>query len=291
MFIMKTFFLGLWIAITGLWVYNNYTLNSANSDLFHKFSTIVLIFKTLNLLAMFSSSVSCPIRSMMTREFLILFEKQTRSLYETSFFAYLLLLSKGWVLVVNSMNKKEFNYLIIVIIFIYILDSAVNIIGVQIIYFVYLLYLVVIVHVASFSVSGLKLLRDQIALIREAGMDLMLPVSKSKRNQFVMFLFFSFNYFLCEFFSHYFFRDVGELDFDKQSFSYFCHEIIELVPIAVIFFLYRARKPARYYSIELQSTFGFQRILPFYEAKTDCADGIMLAVNLPRGTLKLGKLV
>lgn len=240
---------------------------------------------------MFSASVSCPVQSLMTREFLELFEKQTRSLYETSFYAYLLILSKGWVLVVNTMNKKEFNYLIIVIIFIYILDSAVNIIGVQIIYFAYLLYVIVIVHMALFSVSGFKILKTQIALIRETGMDLLIPVARSKKIQFIKFLILSIGYFLGEFLVHFYFRDVGELDFEMQRFSCFFNEIIELLSISAIFYLYRARKLGRYYSVELQNSPGVQRILPFYEAKKDCAEGPILTVSLPRGTLKLGKLV
>jgi hypothetical protein len=283
--------LALWVGITGLWIYNNHTTNSADAELFHKFSTVILVFKTLNLLAMFSASVFCPIRNMMTWEFLELFEKQTRSLYETSFFAYLLLLSKGWVLVVNTMDKKEFNYLIIVIIFIYILDSAVNIIGLGIIYLVYLLYLVVIVHVASFSITSLKLIKAQILLIQETGIDSLLPVSKEKRRQFLIFLVVSFSYFISEFCVHWIFNEVKELDFKKQRLSYLSHEIIELIPIATIFYLYRARKLGRFYSVELQSSPGFQRILPFYEAKKDCSSGILLAVTLPKGTLKLGKLV
>ena len=240
---------------------------------------------------MFSASVSCPVQSLMTREFLELFEKQTRSLYETSFFALLLILSKGWVLVVSSMNKREFNYLIIVIIFIYILDSAVNIIGLEIIYFAYLLYLIVTVHMALFSVSGFKILKTQIALISETGMDLLLPIAKSKKTQLIKFLIISTGYFLCELLAQFYFRDVGELEFDQQRLSCFFNEIIELLSISAIFYLYRARRLGRYYSIELQSSPGFQRILPFYEAKKDCADGIILAVSLPRGTLKLGKLV
>lgn len=239
---------------------------------------------------MFSFAMSCPIKSRMTGEFLELFEKQTRSLYETSFFAYILLLSKGWVLVVNSMDKKEFNYLIIVIIFIYILDSAVNIIGMGLIYLVYLLYAVVVVHVSSFSVHSFRQIKNQINLIQETGMDLLLPVSRAKQRQFYLFLGICYSYFVCELLVHLTFSHIGPLEFFKQSFAYFCHEVMEVGTIGLIFYLYRARKLGRFFSVELQGSPGFQRIIPFYEAKKECVDGIMLAITLPRGDLKLGKL-
>ena len=278
------------MGISVLWIYNNHTINSNDAELFHKFSTVILIFKTMNLLAMFSIAVSCPITSRMTGEFLELFEKQTRSLYETSFFAYLLLLSKGWVLAVNTMDKKEFNYLIIVIIFIYILDSAVNIIGIGLIYLVYLLYLVEVVHLTFFSITSFRLLKTQLELIQETGMDLLLPVARSKQRQFFLFLGVTYSYFLCELFVHAGFSEIGNLEFGKQSMAYLCHEMIEIGCIGLIFYMYRARKLGRFFSVELQGSPGFQRVIPFYEARSECLDGIMLAIKMPRGDLKLGKL-
>jgi hypothetical protein len=282
-------FLLLWVLVVSVWVYNNYRRNYMNADLFHKFSTSILIFKLLNITASFIKGLNCPIEERMTAEFLDLFFKQTRSLYETSFFAYLLLVSKGWILVLNAMDRKEFNYLVIIIILIYIFDSAVNIISLGMQEITLLLYLIVISHILLFGARTIKAIKTQASVIEETGMDLLIPVTRMKRRIFFIFLTIALGYFIGELAVHYTF-DMKE-PFDFSSYSWFCffHEVLEILTISAIFYLYRARDMGRFFTVEFDGRPGFRRILPFYEAKNECDEGVMLAVILPRNKIMIAK--
>ena len=286
--IVGVFFLD-WVLVLSVWLYNNYRLNSMNADLFHKFSTSILIFKLLNITASLIIRLNCPIEERMTVEFLDLFFKQTRSLYETSFFAYLLLVSKGWILVLNTMDRKEFNYFVIIVILIYIFDSAVNIISLGMQEITLILYVIVISHIILFGVRTIKAIRTQASVIEETGMDLLVPVTRMKRRIFYMFLAIALGYFLGELAVHYTFDKSGPLDFSSYYWFCFFHEILEILTISGIFYLYRARDMGRFFTVEFDGRPGFRRILPFYEAKKECDEGVMLAVILPRNKVMIAK--
>ena len=138
----------------------------------------------------------------MTYEVLELFKKQTRSLYETAFFAYLLILSKGWSLVLSTMGRKEFNYLVILIILVYIFDSASNIIGSDMKQVTFVLYLAVLLHALVYGVNTIKILYTQMEVIRDTGMFLLLPVVLKKKTLFICFLALMMTYFAGEFMIH-----------------------------------------------------------------------------------------
>ncbi|OMJ73094.1 hypothetical protein SteCoe_28296 [Stentor coeruleus] len=277
-----------------LWVYNNSHINSAHAELFHKFSTAILIFKALNLTAHMLIYTFCPFEKIVTEEILELFKKQTRSLYETAFFAYLLLLSKGWLLVMNTMDRKEFNYLIIVVIIIYIFDSALNIIGYGIGSATMVMYLLVITHYIGFAMQTIKSLNSQLQVMRETGMDLLIPVTKNKRFLFMILCSLTCGYFIEEYLVYINFEGMDDpyskLDYQTISMSCFFHEIIEMVSIGGIFYLYRARNMGRFFSVEFDSRPSFRRVLPFYESNDECEDGVMVVVCLPRNKYVVGKI-
>ena len=88
--------------------------------------------------------------------------KQTRTLYETSFFFSLLIISKGWMLIRNHITRKEFKYLIIYMLIVYLLDSIVNIIDLISTYFSLILYFSLAGHCGWYSRSTLKGLEGQL---------------------------------------------------------------------------------------------------------------------------------
>ena len=291
--IMYTILFLVWVFGTMLWVYNNHQVNYSHAELFHKFCTVVLVFKLLNVVGTLVEFLHCP-PSRMTLEMLELFQKQTRSLYETSFFAYLLLLSKGWHLIMSTMGRKEFNYLVILIIFIYIFDSAVNIIGIKLKTVSFLMYCVVVLHILAFGMRTIKLLHTQMEVIRETGMELLLPVTVKKRNIFMIFLALMIGYFIGEYLMHfYLFHEVEKLDktpYEKFILGNGVHELVEALTIFGIFYLYRARDMGRFFTIDFDSRPSFMRILPFYESNRECEDGLFMTVILPRQKIMLGKL-
>ena len=291
--ILYTILFVMWVFGTTLWVYNNHQANHSHAELFHKFCTVLLVFKLLNVVANLAEYLHCP-PARMTLEVLELFQKQTRSLYETSFFAYLLLLSKGWFLIMNTMGRKEFNYLVILVIFIYIFDSAVNIIGLRLKSVSFFMYCVVVFHVLVFGINTLKLLHTQMEVIRETGMDLLLPVTVKKKNIFVVFLAIMMGYFVGEYLMHfYLFSAVERLDKpsnEKLVLESGVHEFVEAATIFGIFYLYRARDMGRFFTVDFESRPSFMRILPFYESKRECEDGLFMTVILPRKKIMLGKL-
>lgn len=277
-----------------LWVFNNSHVNSAHAELFHKISTAILIFKALNLTAHMLIYTFCPFEKIVTEEILELFKKQTRSLYETAFFAYLLLLSKGWLLIMNTMNRKEFNYLIIVVIIIYIFDSALNIIGYGISSATMVMHLLVISHCIGFAMQTIKTLNSQLQVMRETGMDLLIPVTKSKKSLFMILCILTYGYFIEEYLVYINFEGMDDpyskLEYQTISMPCLFHEIIEMVSIGGIFYLYRARNMGRFFSVEFDSRPSFRRVLPFYESNGGCEDGIMAVVCLPRNKFVVGKI-
>jgi hypothetical protein len=283
-------FLPLWALLVCLWVYNNYYRSSHHTELFHKFSTSILVFKLLNIAATSILLAKCPVEDRMTGEFLELFAKQTRSLYETAFFAYLLLLSKGWLLVINSMERKEFNYLVIVVILVYIFDSAVIIISLGMREVTVILYLIVISHVLSFACKTLQAIHTQAQVLHETGMDILLPVIRVKRAQFFKFLTVAITYFISELAIHYALDDGLGVDFAVYPWFCLSHEIMEIATITAIFYLYRARDLGPFFSFEFDARPGSRMVLPFYEAKETCeGQGTLLAVLLPRNKRMIGK--
>ncbi|OMJ84121.1 hypothetical protein SteCoe_14812 [Stentor coeruleus] len=284
----------LWGVGVFLWIHNNSRTNSAYAELFHKFSTTILIFKVLNLFANLMKLSFCHVDIDVTQEFLDLLNKQTRSLYETAFFAYIILLSKGWSLIMNTMDRKEFNYLIIVIIIIYIFDSAVNIIGERIVFGIWFLYLIVVVHCFGFALQTFKVLNNQLQAVRDTGMDLLIPITKSKRLLFVAFCGFMCGYFAEEYFVHEVFgwkyNPYVKLDYEIVTLFHLFHEMLEMVTIGGIFYLYRARNMGRFFTMEFDSRESFRRVLPFYESKETCQEGVVMAVCLPRNKIIIGKI-
>jgi hypothetical protein len=284
----------LWGVGVFLWIHNNSRTNSAYAELFHKFSTTILIFKVLNLFANLMKLGFCHIDTDVTQEFLDLLNKQTRSLYETAFFAYIILLSKGWSLVMNIMDRKEFNYLIIVIIIIYIFDSAVNIIGERIVFGVWFLYMIVVVHCFCFAFQTFKILNNQLRVVRDTGMDLLVPITKSKRLLFIAFCGFLCGYFAEEYLVHKVFKlqydPYVKLDYETLTMFYLFHEMLEMVTIGGVFYLYRARNMGRFFTMEFDSRESFRRVLPFYESKETCQEGIIMTICLPRNKIIIGKI-
>jgi hypothetical protein len=290
--VMYTISLLIWTGIIGLWVYNNHKLNYNHAELFHKFSTILLVFKLLNASACLLECLYCP-PTRMTFEVISLFKKQTRSLYETSFFAYLLLLSKGWSLVINSMGRKEFNYLVILVIFVYIFDSASNIIEIGMDPIKILLYMLVIIHSLGYGFYTLKLLSVQIEAIRETGMSILFPVIQKKKKLFTGFLLLLISYFVFEYIIHFFiFNQIISFDTTWQkkiALLTIVHEFVEIWTVGGIFYLYRAREMGRFFSIDFDESPNLRRSMPFYESKKDCEQGPIAVIILPQKRIMLGK--
>jgi len=228
----------------------------------------------------------------MTFEVLELFRKQTRSLYETSFFAFLILLSKGWHLVLNSMGRKEFNYFIVLIILIYIFDSASNIIGSDLNGVALLLYVSIIIHIVVYSSGTIRLLRTQLEVMREAGMEMLFPISNKKKKLFLGFLGLIALYFGGEFFFHFWlYWRVLHLKYSWLTIVALIngsHELLEILVISGIFYIYRARDMGRFFNVDFESRANSRRVLPFYESKKECETGDIIAVHLPRSGILLG---
>ena len=254
---------------------------------------MLLVFKIFNVAAYLAEYFHCP-PERMTYEVLELFQKQTRSLYETSFFAYLLLLSKGWSLIISTMGRKEFNYLVILIILIYIFDSAANIIGVQMQTVSFVLYCVVVFHALVYGIHTVKMLQTQMEMIQETGMDLLFPVTVKKRTLFITFLALMMGFFMGEYLIHFYLvSSVSQIDTvwqDKLALINGAHEVLEFTAIFAIFYLYRARDMGRFFTVDFDSRPSFRRILPFYESRPDCEEGLVISVVLPQNRLMLGKL-
>ena len=71
--------------------------------------------------------VNCP-PTVYSLTLTLLIMKQANSLYQTFWFCLLIILSKGWGLVRNQITRKEFKYMTILLLFIYILTSTANIV-------------------------------------------------------------------------------------------------------------------------------------------------------------------
>lgn len=238
--------------------------------------------------------MSCPFERQVLVEILQLLSSQTRSLYEAAFFAYLLLLSKGFLLTVNAIDQRDSNYLIIIVIIIYILDSALNIFGSGFGVITMLMYMFVICHFVGFSISTFRAFSTQMEIIRETGMDFLYSITLGKKHLFTLFLGFSIGYFIEEFLIHNTFdisyKAYSKMDYQALNWFCFLHEIIEIVSVGAIFYLYRARNLGRFATIEIDRVSNLGHALPFYESNSQCEEGLFAIVSLPGKKVLLGKL-
>jgi hypothetical protein len=193
----------------------------------------------------------------------------------------------------NIMGRKEFNYLVILIILIYIFDSAINIIQEGMEYLDIILYLTVLLNLLFFSFNTFKVLRTQMEVIQETGMDLLIPTVIKKKTLLLGFVVLFLGYFVGEFLIHFYlinFIVESEVSiYKKAALILLIHEIVEICSIGGIFYLYRAREMGAFFNVDFDTTPNF-RVLPFYESKQDCNEGFILTVVLPSNKIMLGKL-
>ena len=231
----------------------------------------------------------------MNYDILELFQKQTKSLYETIFFAYLLILSKGLSLVLTDIEKKEFNYLGVLIILIYILDCTSNIIGREMIKATFLLYFTVLLHALCYGINTINILYNQVELIRENQIDSLIHVVLRKKNLFLWFFTIMMLYFIGEFFLYFYIEPtilrLGLSHFTSLELISLLHETMELITISIFFYLYRARDLERFFTLNFESRINFRKFLPFYESNRSCNEGDIISVFLPHNKIMLGKLI
>ena len=287
----------LWLGFLGWWFYNNHYKNAEHAEHFHKLSTLVLVFKFLNILASLSEVKNCP-PTTVSSELLGLMRKQCRTLYETSFFSLILLLSKGWLVSRNNMSRNEFNYIVLVLIGVYIMDSATNIIGSPVAFMTFFMYAGLMFHGATYCYSTWKGIQAHIDLVQQTGINHLSAVCEYKKVMFSRFMLLFFGYFLAEALIHFvvenLFVDLDAYMQTKIAIWYSFHEAMELAILMSIFFLYRARYLGRYFSLlvfEMEQPVS-RSIIPFYQtAKKSVSSECIIATALPDNSIKLAKLL
>ncbi|CAG9322522.1 unnamed protein product [Blepharisma stoltei] len=289
-------FVVIWLGIISMWCYNNHYANADHAQLFHKSSSVVILFKVLTTVAWFFETRNCP-PTLLGNEVIGLLKKQTRSLYETSFFFLLILLSKGWSVSRNSISRKEMNYQLMYLVLIYIMDSAANIIGPVMNTIALMMYLSLFIHISLYCCSTIKSLFIQAEVINEARVLHLLPIVAKKKRIFYSFTVLCFFYFFGEFSIHILLSD-SILDIDitwqmKYAMWNLAHEFMEVFIIGGILYLYRARNMGRFFSLDLLDSEEVQqlRIIPFYEANTEKSSeetGLIIFLQ-PESTLLVGK--
>jgi hypothetical protein len=121
-----------------------------------------------------------------------------------------------------------------------------------------------------------------------------LSITLGKKRLFLIFFGFTIVYFIEEFLIH----NVIDISYssyskmDYHAFNWFCflHEIIEIVTVGSIFYLYRARNLGRFATIEIDRISSLGLVLPFYESNSQCEEGLFATISMPGKKILLGKL-
>lgn len=273
--IMYTAFTIAWFGFFTLWVLNNHWWNGWNSNIFHKLITIVILFKFLNMFSATCLWRSCPYESEfyieINYQLLKLMQNQCRTLYETAFFSLLLILSKGMMLTRMEFTRMEFNYLALVLILVYILDSATNLLGASVNYVALAMYCAVLVHCIYFSRRTVVTLRNRLLVSGEVGVNTLVIVHKLKLVMFLKYISLMLSYFGSEALIHMGIQDFtagAKIDWQQRSaINLGIHEAVEFLLISCIFYLYRAKDRDRFFDLDiLEDDTEEMRLIPFYRA-------------------------
>lgn len=204
-------------------------------------------------------------------------QNQCRTLYETSFFSLLLILSKGMMLTRMEFTRMEFNYLSLVLILIYILDSTTNLLGPAVNPVALSMYCAVLSHCIYFCKRTYAILRNRLQISGEVGANPLVLVHKLKLVMFLKYISLMLGYFGSEALIHMGVQDFtggADIDWQKRSaINLGIHEAVEFLIISCIFYLFRARDRDRFFDlgIEIEDE-EVIRIIPFYSASLAVSD-------------------
>lgn len=267
-----------------------------HSTLFHNSITVLLVVKTLNTLCSFLLFNNCP-PTPVTYQFLSLLRQQTRSLYETSYFLLLLLLSKGWIVTREDLTMKEFKYFIAYTIFLYILDSSVNIPRTTVFSILSsIMYLSLLFHCCYFCVRTLQGIYIQIRVSSQIRLPDMTIAFQAKKRMFSIFIVQLVSYFTCECLCHFVLivSSLSQPTTIKYGIIDSSHEAFELIIITSMCFLYRPRCLGRYFSMNI---YNFESscqpaILPFYNTQAPFGrESSLLLLRTPSSHFLIGESV
>lgn len=244
-----------------------------HSKLSHKFATVLLVFKTLNTLSNLLLVNNCP-PTPAVYQFLLLLIQQTRSLYETSLFLHLLILSKGWVIARENITTKELKYLVVYTILLYIMDSSVNISRTTALSTVsYIMYLSLLANYCYFCARTIQGIYIQIQISSQIRLPEMSRAFQGKKRIFFTFIALLVSYFACKAFSHFVLIpiviSINQPNAIQFGIFEFFNEAFEFVIIVSIYFLYRPRYLGRYFSMNLYDFESTSQpvIAPFYDTQ------------------------
>ncbi|CAG9310957.1 unnamed protein product [Blepharisma stoltei] len=283
----------VWALILGLWLYNSYVRNLNFADMNHKYASLILAFKTIELLSSLFFWSSCPYNQIISQLFSLL-KDQCRALYETSLFAYIMALSKGWHLSISAPNRNEFSYIIMLTVVIYVFDCALNLIESSMSVFILSLFLVIFSHSFYFSFKTLKVLKNQYAIVRESGDYRLFRVVSQKIKLFRAFVGILSWYVIGELIFHgmIWFYEIDEINDEDRNTELWIgiHESLEIITFTFILYLLRARSMGPYFSLTINPE-SHSKMIPFYEASRMApTERSIVAIQLP-SEIVLGKLI